>query len=87
MHYRRVAARVIGEEARPVKVHAAIRRHAAILRLERHIAAGMDARTLVVDSIPEQQGRHGDFAFGEGAPARRTQTMNRYGIHRLLLGE
>ena len=76
---------VIVEEAGMVEVHAAIRRHAAVLRLEWHVAAGMDANAPVVDGIAEQQRGHGDFACGERAPALRMQAAKRHGIHRLML--
>jgi post-segregation antitoxin (ccd killing protein) len=66
-HRERIATRVIGEKTGTVEVHAAVGRHAAVFRLERQVAAGVDAHALVIDGIAEQQRRHVDLAWREGA--------------------
>lgn len=73
--------RIIVEEAGMMEIHAAVRRHTAVLRLERDVAAGMDVDALVVDRITEQQGRQRDFAYGKVPPVTRTWATKRYGIH------
>lgn len=75
---------VVVEEAGSVKIHAAVRRHAAILRLERQVTPAEDAHVRVIDGVAEQQRCHGDFACGEGAPALRMQAANRYGTYRFF---
>ena len=65
--YRRFRPGIVVEEAGGVEVHAAVRRHRAVLRLERHVAAGMDTDAPVVDGVTEQQGRQRYFALGQQA--------------------
>ena len=58
---------VVVKEAGTVEVHAAVRGHAAVLRLEGQVAAAVDVDARVIDGVAEQQRRHLDFSLGEAA--------------------
>jgi len=49
---RRVARRVGWQDAGMVEVDTAVRRHRAVLRLKRQVAAAMDAHAPVIERIP-----------------------------------
>jgi len=62
-----VRLRIVVEEAGSMEIHAAVRCHAAILRLDGHVAPAVDAYARVVDGIPEQHRRQRDFAHSQRA--------------------